>query len=418
MKKILTLSALALAASTAMAQSGVTIYGVLDVGVTQVSGLKGGSLKQLSSGIMDGSRLGFRGNEDLGGGYRAIFTMEHRLEVDTGGISNRPPSASQLPDRVSSATRLGLPGALQPVVTGVAGNIGNTIGVNLAGNYWDRQIFAGLVTPVGAILAGRQYTPAYEASATFDALGTQSALAFGQVASIPTSIDIRVSNAVVYRIQQGGFSASAMVAAGEGSTTTGRLIGVNGIYKGSAFSVGVGYNERKNEKEQKSLTSTVLGATVNLGPGAVYLQYVQVKDDNPTGLSGIAASVTPALTAVVGAAAAPATAAAVQNAFVNAFKQDGVGMHLGYRMTTGAHTFYTAYNKFNDKRPANADVNSYGVAYSYALSKRTDINAAVARFNNSANAQAAPGAGGYLGGVTSAAGVDSTSVALGLRHRF
>jgi hypothetical protein len=98
--------------------------------------------------------------------------------------------------------------------------------------------------------------------------------------------------------------------------------------------------------------------------------------------------------------------------------QDGVGMHLGYRMTMGAHTFYTAYNKFDDKRAVNADVASYGLVYSYALSKRTDINAAVVRFDNSANAQAAPGAGGYLGGVTSAAGVDSTSLALGLRHRF
>jgi predicted porin len=416
MNKLLTLSALALAASSALAQSSVTVYGVVDVGVTQVSGLKGGSIKQLSSGIMDGSRLGFRGNEDLGGGYRAIFTLESRLEADTGAISNRPPSGSQLPDRVSQAARLGLPAQLQPVVNAVAGSIGNTIGVNLAGNFWDRQIFVGLVTPVGAILAGRQYTPAYEASASFDALGTQSALAFGQVASIPSSIDIRVSNALSYRIQQGGLTASAMVAAGEGSATTGRLMGAMAMYKTDVFSVGLGYNERKNEKEAKSLTSTVFGASLNLGPGTLFAQYVQVKDDNPTGLSSIAATVQPSVGGNTPAGAA--TAAAVQNAFINAFKQDGVGMHLGYRMTLGVNTFYVAYNKFDDKRPADADVSSYGVAYSYALSKRTDINAAVARFANSNNAQAAPGAGGYLGGVTSSAGVDSTSIALGLRHRF
>ncbi len=409
-KKHVTLTALALAASSALAQSSVTVYGVVDVGVTQVSGLKGGSIKQLNSGIMDGSRLGFRGNEDLGGGYRAIFTMEHRLEADTGGISNRAPSASQVPDRISQATRLGLPAQLQPVVSAVAGGLGNTIGVNLAGNFWDRQIFVGLVTPVGAILAGRQYTPAYEATASFDALGTQSALAFGQVASIPSSVDIRVSNAVAYRIQQGGLTASAMVAAGEGSASTGRLMGAMAMYKTSAFSVGLGFNERKNEKAAKSLTSTVFGASVNLGPGTLFGQYVQVKDDNPTGLSGIAASVTGS----VGAA----TAAVVQNAFIAAFKQDGAAMHLGYRMNLGANTFYVAYNKFDDKRAVNADVASYGVAYSYALSKRTDINAALARFDNSNTAQAAPGGGGYLGGVTSAAGIDSTSIALGVRHRF
>ena len=115
MKLIAVPTLLALAASAccaqSSAQSSVTIYGILDAGITHVSGLKGGSIKQLSSGIMDGSRLGFRGNEDLGGGYRALFTLESRLEVDTGTVSNRPPSGSQLPDRVSQAALLGLPGA-------------------------------------------------------------------------------------------------------------------------------------------------------------------------------------------------------------------------------------------------------------------------------------------------------------------
>lgn len=410
MKKLLTLTALASAALACSAQTSLTIYGILDVGVSQVSGLKGGSLKQLNSGMMDGSRLGFRGNEDLGGGYRAIFTAESRLEGDTGGVSNRPPSGSQLPDRVSQATLMGLPGALQPVVTSVSGGIGNTIGVNLAGGFWDRQIYVGLVTPVGAVLAGRQYTPAYETAATFDTLGTQSALAFGQVASIPSSIDIRVSNALVYRIQQGGFSAALMAAAAEGSTSTGRLIGGNFTYKSPAFSVGVGYNTRENERGAKSLTSTVVGASVALGPGMLSAAMVQVKDDNPTGLSGIAALVTPS----VGAA----TAAVVQGAYINAFKQDGRAMHIGYRFTTGANTIYVAYNKMDDKRTSNADTSSYGLVYTYALSKRTDINASVVRFDNSGLGQAAPGAAGYLGGVTATAATDSTSLGLGVRHRF
>lgn len=411
MKKLFTVSALALAASAALAQSSsVTIYGITDVGVSRVSGVKGGSVKLLSSGIMDGSRLGFRGNEDLGGGYRAIFTLEHRLELDTGGGSNRPPSGSQLPDRVSRATSLGLPTQLQPVVTAVAGSIGNTIGVNLGNNFWDRQAFAGLITPYGAVLAGRQYTPAYEASVAFDALGTQSALAFGQVASIPASIDIRVSNALAYRMQLGGFSASAMAAAAEGSTSTGRLVGAMAIYKNELFSVGAGFNERKNELGNKSLTSTVIGASLNAGPGTAYVQYVKVKDDNPTGLSTIAATVTPQVGAT--------TAALVQTAFINGFKQDANAMHIGYKLPMGVHTFYAAYSKLDDKRPADADTTSYGVTYSYALSKRTDINVAAVRFTNSTNAQAAPGGTGYLGGVTTSAGVDSTSLAMGIRHRF
>jgi predicted porin len=87
-------------------------------------------------------------------------------------------------------------------------------------------------------------------------------------------------------------------------------------------------------------------------------------------------------------------------------------------MTTGPNTFYVAYTAANDKRPANADVASYGVAYSYSLSKRTDLNAILTHFDNKNLAQAAPGQAGFLGGVTKSAGTDSTSVAFGIRHRF
>lgn len=410
MKRILTLTALGLAAATCCAQSSVTLYGIVDGGVSRVSGTKGGAVKQLVSGIMDGSRLGVKGEEDLGGGWRALFTLEHRFEVDNGTVTNRPISGSQLPDRVSQAARLGLPTVLQPVVTAVAGNIGNTVGVNLNGSFWDRQIYAGLVTPVGALLGGRQYTPAYEISANFDTLGTQSGLAAGQVGAIPSSVDIRVSNAVAYRIRLDNFSAALMAAAGEGSTSTGRLLGGNAMYKGDVFGVGLGYNTRENERGQKSLTSTVLGANVNFGGGSLFAMIAKIEDDNPSGLSGIASLIT----SQVGAT----NAALVQNAFINGLKQDARMAHVGYKQVFGANTVYVAYSLYDDRRAANADTKSYGVAYSYALSKRTDINAVAVRFVNSGMGQAAPGNAGYLGGVTSAAGVDSTGLSLGIRHRF
>ncbi len=410
MKKKLLFTLLAGASAAACAQSTVTIYGVVDAGVTTVSGLRGGTVKQLVSGIMDGSRLGVRVSEDLGGGWRAIGTLEHRLELDTGGISNRPISGSQLPDRLAQAARLGLPAQLQPVVTAVGAGIGAGIGVNQGGAFWDRQAYVGLVTPVGAILAGRQYTPGYEVTATFDTMGTQSSLSSGQVASLPPSVDIRLSNALQYRIQLGGFTASAMAAVGEGSATTGRFLGAMAMYKASNFSFGAGYNTRENERGAKSLTSTIVGATLDLGPGRLYGTFASVKDDNPSGLSSIAGSITP----LVGAA----TAGVVQNAFINGFRQDGRIAHVGYKIESGVNTIYVAYTQFDDKRAANADTKSFGVAYTYALSKRTDINAVATRFDNSGLGQSAPGGAGYLGGVTASAGTDSTSLALGIRHRF
>lgn len=93
-------------------------------------------------------------------------------------------------------------------------------------------------------------------------------------------------------------------------------------------------------------------------------------------------------------------------------------MHIGYRLTCGVHTVVVAYNRLDDKRPNNADTASYGATYTYALSKRTNLNAVLTRFNNKGLGQAAPGGNGFLGGVTSTAGTDSTNIAFGIRHTF
>ena len=407
--------------------NSVTLYGLADVGITQVSGLKAGSVTQLASGIMEGSRWGLKGNEDLGGGYRAVFTLESRVELDTGSSSNRPISGSQLSDRFSQPALMGLPsdaalglpaGTLQGAVSGIGGKLANEFGVNVGadGNrLFDRQAFVGLVTPFGAILAGRQYTPAYETFGTYDIMATQSALSAGQIVAFPAVFEIRTSNALAYRIQQGGISGSLMYAAGEvaGDADKSRLLGINAHYKTDAFSVGFGYNTKNNELGQKSLTSSVLGASMNFGSSTVSTLVSKITDDNPTGLSAIA----PALMAAPFNAPA-ALAGLVQAKFIDAFKQDGTLFHLGYRYVTGPSTISVAYNNYNDNRPANADVTSYGVAYTYALSKRTDLNAVLVHYDNQNLAQVAPGGNGYLGGVTASAGTDSNGLALGIRHRF
>jgi predicted porin len=407
------------------APSTVTLYGLADVGITQVSGLKAGSVTQVASGIMEGSRWGMKGNEDLGGGYRAVFTLESRVELDNGSNSNRPISGSQLSDRFSQAPLMGLTspspvvrGIYQAAVTGVGALLANEFGVNVgaSGNrLFDRQAFVGLVTPFGAVLAGRQYTPAYETFGTYDIMATQSALSAGQIVQFPAVFEIRNSNALAYRIQQGGISGSLMYAPGEvaGDSSKTRLFGLNANYKTDDFSVGFGYNTKNNELGQKSLTSTVLGASMNFGSSTVSTLVSKMTDDNPAGLSIIASSL------VAGSPSVPEPyATAVQNAFINAFKQDGTLFHIGYRYVTGPSTISVAYNRYNDNRPADADVASFGVAYTYALSKRTDLNGVLVRFDNKNLAQVAPGGNGYLGGVTASAGTDSTGLAIGIRHRF
>jgi predicted porin len=414
------LGSLALAASVAAqstSSSSVTLYGIVDAGWVHTTGVT--NKNQLASGIMEGSRFGLRGNEDLGGGFRAIFTLENRTELNNGTLSNRPPSGAQLPDRFADASLLvpvlcpAQPCAIQAAVSQVNANLaGAGLGVNLRGGFFDRQSYVGLVTPVGAVLAGRQYTPAYEVTATFDTLGTQSSLAVGQVASFPASTEIRIDNALQYRIVLGGLTASAMYGFGgvTNNSKANRFGGVMAMYRAGPFAVGLGHNQRNNDIGQESLRSTVVGASADFGPGTLSGLYATIKDDNPSGVSTLSTSLTPA----VGSTAA----STLQQAYTAALRQDGKLMHIGYKMPIGAHTLYVAYSTFDDKRSFNADTSSYGAVFTYALSKRTDINAVLTHFDNKNLAQAAPGQAGFLGGFTKSAGTDSNNFALGVRHRF
>jgi predicted porin len=404
--KPIAFAAALLGASAVYAQSTVQLYGIVDAGVTRVSGLEGGSLTTVSSGIMEGSRWGLKGTEDIGGGYKAIFTLESRFEADTGTESSNPLSGTALPARIATAEGLGVPlntlgseAATRGGVAGVNATLAAGLGVNKTNKLFDRQAFVGLITPVGAIIAGRQYTPAFETLATFDAMKTESSLSGSQIASIPAGLDIRMDNALQYRIQLGGVTANLMYAAGESNpSSSNKLYGGMVSYKGNGFSVGVGHNKRNNELGEKSLTNTIVGATYEVGPGTVSFVTGSIKDDNPSGLSVVPAPLRPF--------------------YINAFKQDARLTNVGYRFSYGSNTVTLAYTTLNDKRASNADVASYGFAYSHSFSKRTDVNFVWTKVDNKERGQAVAGGNGYLGGVSRAPGVDSTSIQLGLRHRF
>ena len=113
------LAFLSVLSASALAQSNVTIYGIVDAGLVRESGGPTGSVTNLSSGVASGSRIGFKGKEDLGGGLAAVFQIENGFNVDTGA----------------------------------AGQSGVLFG---------RQAFVGLSGKFGAATLGRQYTPYYK----------------------------------------------------------------------------------------------------------------------------------------------------------------------------------------------------------------------------------------------------------------
>jgi len=89
-KKVMAAALLGVLASAGHAQSSVTLYGLIDVGITYTNSqatVNGGhSNVQLVSGPVDGSRWGLRGAEDLGGGLKAIFTLESGFNLNDGTL--------------------------------------------------------------------------------------------------------------------------------------------------------------------------------------------------------------------------------------------------------------------------------------------------------------------------------------------
>jgi predicted porin len=86
-KSLLALAVLGAFAGAAQAQTNVTIYGQLDVGLTKTTGTT------TSENAGDNNKLGFKGTEDLGGGLAALFQAEIRFDPNTGkteGGGTRP----------------------------------------------------------------------------------------------------------------------------------------------------------------------------------------------------------------------------------------------------------------------------------------------------------------------------------------
>jgi GBP family porin len=93
MKKTLLVTILAgIFTPTAHAQSSVTLYGLIDAGLTYVSNQStagstaGHSKFAMIDGGINPDRFGLRGSEDLGGGLKAIFTLENGFTLSNGAL--------------------------------------------------------------------------------------------------------------------------------------------------------------------------------------------------------------------------------------------------------------------------------------------------------------------------------------------
>ncbi len=275
MKKQLALLALAAAAAApAQAQTtSVTLFGILDASLRQVKN-GGDSVSSLASGGINSSRLGVRGVEDLGGGLRAGFWLEHGINVDTGTQSD-------------------------------------------AGRFWNRRSTVSLIGGFGEVRLGRDFTPIYTGWSDFDAFGDNGVAAGGKFSDrLGSNVDTltRSDNQVSYFLPAlGGVYGQLSVAAGEGSTgrklTAARVGYAAGplnlslalgrtdvtptagndelevLVIGGAYDLGFARllgSWRQNEFGSAKVTVTSLGATVPMGQGTVRVSFTRADGQGRT----------------------------------------------------------------------------------------------------------------------------------------
>jgi predicted porin len=409
-------------ATSALAQSSIQIYGIADAGVMWQ---KGGPTKIISGGA-DGSRIGFKGTEDLGGGYKAIFNLEARVELDTG---------NQWPTLINENQGLYLTrgmGALPaPVLAGLRNALQPPGGpaVNPEKALFDRTAMVGLITPVGAVLLGRMYTPGYEVFAAADAFeagtaGTWGTITGGTGGFTALGADIRSQESVQYRIAHpSGFGGSVMYGA-RNSGYLGRykkFYGAAVTYKAHGFDVGIGHNQGYDLDDNKSLRTTTVGGSYSFGDFKVFAGYhVQLNRHSALlrdYIGGWDTLIAPQV-APLGAA----TAAALRNIFVTNITRnsqiDARSYQIGGHYKIGAGRIIASYAHQNDRTASNSDADLFAIGYNHFLSKRTDLYAVASVTKNDNEAQYAPGTAGAPGGFTKGPGEDGRAFQIGVRHRF
>lgn len=122
------LAGLALLASPVMAQSSVSIHGALDAGVLTISNVSAGRAGYVPSaasagrttGYKDGglgaSNWGLRGQEDLGGGYKAMFQLQGNVSTASGAMGG--PNSTSATASFNQFSVVGLSGGFGQIKLG------------------------------------------------------------------------------------------------------------------------------------------------------------------------------------------------------------------------------------------------------------------------------------------------------------
>ncbi|WP_413458035.1 porin [Herbaspirillum huttiense] len=396
-KSLLALAVLGAFAGAAQAQSSVTIYGIVDTGIAYTSkaqttnvpgqtGINTGSKFAVNSGVIQGSRIGFKGVEDLGGGLSAVFQLETGFNNDNGALN------------------------------GQDGTAGTT-------NLFRRKSVVGLAGGFGTVLVGRQ-TDFADTISAYTAVNDFGGVTSNSGSSLNRLQGTRTNNSVNYTTNSlSGFTGNLMYGFGEtaGKTSAGQAFGIGGKYDNGPLGLGINYYQSKQgptpadtslistaaalstatgaaNAGQSALKSLNVVASYQFGPARVYANYSRVKQDLNTGT-------------VTGLTAANRVTTGTLGLSKKADMYEiGTAYSLSPSLKLLAAVDYTRADF--DGLSGKGKLTQYSLGADYWLSKRTDLYAFVS--NLRAKDMKNPGV------FSDTTGNDSsqTAVVVGVRHKF
>jgi len=356
MKKIFWAGALSAVCMDAVAaDSTVNVYGLVDVAIVRETGGSAGDFTKITSGVGAGSRLGFKGREELGNGLAAIFLLESGFQADTGALGQ-------------------------------------------GGLLFGRQAYVGLQGGFGALTAGRQYTPQYLTVVMADPFASGYAGDTKNLIAATGNSASRMDNSLKYVSPAvGGVSAELVYGAGEvaGDSAAGRQFGGALDYNAGPLRVRLGYHNRNNDtatvRNTSNAKNTMLAAVYDFGVVKAHAAYGVNKGlnssllrntANPYGLPGTPVAST-----------------------------DSRDMLLGATIPSGPHTWMVSWIHKDDRGALDQDASQYALGYRYALSRRTELYGAIAHIVNRHGAS-------YTVGSAIEGGTGNGAVDVGIRHAF
>lgn len=363
-------------AGSACAQS-VTLYGILDTGVEYINhaNASGGSVVRMPSNTGElPSRWGIQGNEPLGNGYKAVFSLESGITVGTGALGQ-------------------------------------------GGRLFGRQAYVGIDGPIGVLTFGRQYSMLYRAIFDADFIGPD---VYG-IASLDAWIaSARSDNTVAYQKRYGPFTLGGTYSFGRDASPTG---GSNTPGSGSCAGGIAGNSEACRE------WSAMLKYDVALGGLAVSY-------DRQDGGPGAAANFFNGITPVTLTGSGNRDSRLLLDGYLNlgGFKLGLVWLNRhvesipgatpsimtnqyviegGYWVTPVWYVDGLLQRTIDGRQDTRASMEVLRITYS--LSKRTFVYAQAAMLQNSAHAAYSVSGGGAS---TPAKGMNQFGTMWGVRHMF